>query len=160
VLVFSHYVETRSAAELFAGAPAGVGYLLKDRVADGSDFIDAITRVARGGTVLDPEVVGQLLAAHHRADALAALTPRQREVLSLMAQGPVQRRHRQHAHHLCWRCREARRRRLRQARTRALRRRQPQGHRCHQIPGVLRRGPRLATGCAYVLRGQTMRHRS
>ena len=69
------------------GSPAGVGYLLKDRVADVSDFIDAITRVAQGGTVLDPEVVRQLLGASRRADSLATLTPREREVLSLIAQG-------------------------------------------------------------------------
>jgi DNA-binding NarL/FixJ family response regulator len=87
VLVFSQYVEAHAATELFASAPTGVGYLLKDRVADVSDFIDAITRVAQGGTVLDPEVVRQLLGAGRRADSLAALTPREREVLSLVAQG-------------------------------------------------------------------------
>jgi DNA-binding NarL/FixJ family response regulator len=87
VLVFSQYIETSSATELFAGAPAGVGYLLKDRVADVSDFIEAISRVAHGGTVLDPEVVRQLLRASRRSDALATLTPREREVLSLVAQG-------------------------------------------------------------------------
>jgi len=87
VLVFSQYIETQSATELFASAPAGVGYLLKDRVADVSDFIDAIARVAHGGTVLDPEVVRQLLTASRRGDTLAALTPREREVLSLIAQG-------------------------------------------------------------------------
>jgi DNA-binding NarL/FixJ family response regulator len=87
VLVFSQYIETQAATELFAAAPAGVGYLLKDRVADVSDFIDAITRVAHGGTVLDPEVVRQLLTASRRGDTLAALTPREREVLSLLAQG-------------------------------------------------------------------------
>jgi DNA-binding NarL/FixJ family response regulator len=87
VLVFSQYIEAQSAAELFASAPAGVGYLLKDRVADVSDFIDAIARVAHGGTVLDPEVVRQLLTASRRGDTLAALTPREREVLSLIAQG-------------------------------------------------------------------------
>jgi DNA-binding NarL/FixJ family response regulator len=87
VLVFSQYIETRSAAELLAGAPAGVGYLLKDRVADVSEFVDAIMRVAGGGTVLDPEVVRQLLGAARRADELAALTPRERQVLSLLAQG-------------------------------------------------------------------------
>jgi DNA-binding NarL/FixJ family response regulator len=87
VLVFSQYIETRYAAQLLAGSPAGVGYLLKDRVADVSDFIDAITRVAQGGTVLDPEVVRQLLGASRRADSLATLTPREREVLSLIAQG-------------------------------------------------------------------------
>ena len=87
VLVFSQYIETQSATELFAGAPAGVGYLLKDRVADVSDFIEAISRVAHGGTVLDPEVVRQLLRASRKADSLAMLTPREREVLSLIAQG-------------------------------------------------------------------------
>ena len=87
VLVFSQYIETQAAAELFAWAPGRVGYLLKDRVADVSEFIDAITRVAQGGTVLDPEVVRQLLSAGRRGDALAALTPREREVLSLIAQG-------------------------------------------------------------------------
>ena len=87
VLVFSQYIETQSAADLLAGAPEGVGYLLKDRVADVSDFIDAITRVAAGGTVLDPEVVRQLLRASRRGDTLASLTPREREVLSLVAQG-------------------------------------------------------------------------
>jgi len=87
VLVFSQYIETRAAADLLAGAPDGVGYLLKDRVADVSDFIDAITRVAAGGTVLDPEVVRHLLRASRRGDTLARLTPREREVLSLVAQG-------------------------------------------------------------------------
>jgi DNA-binding NarL/FixJ family response regulator len=87
VLVFSQYIETRSATELFAGAPAGVGYLLKDRVADVSDFIDAIVSVAQGGTVVDPEVVRHLLGASHRAASLAMLTPREHEVLALMAAG-------------------------------------------------------------------------
>jgi DNA-binding NarL/FixJ family response regulator len=87
VLVFSQYIETRSAAELFAGDPAGVGYLLKDRVADVGEFIEAISRVAQGGTVLDPEVVRRLLRATRSGDALATLTPREKEVLSLMAQG-------------------------------------------------------------------------
>ncbi len=87
VLVFSQYIETRSAAELFAGTGGGVGYLLKDRVADVGDFIEAIRQVARGGTVLDPDVVAHLLNVSRRADALSALTPREREVLSLIAQG-------------------------------------------------------------------------
>jgi len=86
-LVLSQYVEERYASELLAGSTRGVGYLLKDRVADVSDFIDAITRVAAGGTVLDPEVVRQLLRASRRGDTLASLTPREREVLSLVAQG-------------------------------------------------------------------------
>jgi DNA-binding NarL/FixJ family response regulator len=87
VLVFSQYIEARAAADLLSVTPAGVGYLLKDRVADVSDFIDAITRVADGGTVLDPEVVAGLLTAGRRRDALAELTPREREVLTLLAQG-------------------------------------------------------------------------
>jgi DNA-binding NarL/FixJ family response regulator len=87
VLVFSQYIEASSAAELFAGARGGVGYLLKDRVADVGEFIDAVSQVARGGTVLDPEVVRQLLTATRRANALSGLTPREREVLSLIAQG-------------------------------------------------------------------------
>jgi DNA-binding NarL/FixJ family response regulator len=87
VLVFSQYIEAQSAAELFAGSPAGVGYLLKDRVADVSEFIEAIRRVAQGGTVLDPEVVGRLLGASRQADALATLTAREREVLALIAEG-------------------------------------------------------------------------
>jgi DNA-binding NarL/FixJ family response regulator len=87
VLVFSQYIEARAACDLLSVSPAGVGYLLKDRVADVSDFIDAITRVADGGTVLDPEVVAGLLTAGRRRDALAELTPREREVLTLLAQG-------------------------------------------------------------------------
>jgi DNA-binding NarL/FixJ family response regulator len=87
VLVFSQYIEAQAACELFASAPTGVGYLLKDRVADVSEFIDALTRVAQGGTVLDPEVVRHLLGAGRRAGTLAALTPREREVLSHIAQG-------------------------------------------------------------------------
>jgi len=87
VLVFSQYVEARSAAELIAGSPAGVGYLLKDRVADVGEFIEAISRVAHGGTVLDPEVVRQMLGASRRASSLAALTARERDVLTLIAEG-------------------------------------------------------------------------
>jgi len=87
VLVFSQWVETRYAAELLATSSSGVGYLLKDRVADVSEFVEALTRVAAGGTALDPEVVSQLLGASRRGDVLAALTPREREVLGLMAEG-------------------------------------------------------------------------
>jgi len=86
-LVFSQYIEARAAAELLASSPAGVGYLLKDRVADVSDFIEAISNVARGGTVLDPEVVRQLFAASKRTDSLGSLTGREREVLALIAEG-------------------------------------------------------------------------
>src|SRR3984885_10016501 len=94
VLVFSQYVETRYAADLLRSAPgashrhgAGVGYLLKDRVADVGEFIEALGRVAAGGTALDPEVVSQLLAASRRGHALGGLTHREREVLGLMAEG-------------------------------------------------------------------------
>jgi DNA-binding NarL/FixJ family response regulator len=87
VLVLSQYIETRYAARLLEGNAAGVGYLLKDRVADVGEFVDALTRVAAGGTALDPEVVGQLLAAGGNADDLAALTPRERQVLALMGEG-------------------------------------------------------------------------
>ena len=87
VLVFSQYIETRYAARLLQGNAAGVGYLLKDRVADVAEFTEALTRVAAGGTALDPEVVSQLLGAGRHARGLAALTAREREVLSLMAEG-------------------------------------------------------------------------
>jgi DNA-binding NarL/FixJ family response regulator len=87
VLVLSQYIETRYAARLLEGNAAGVGYLLKDRVADVAEFADALARVAAGGTALDPEVVGQLLGVGRHAHGLAALTPREREVLSLMAEG-------------------------------------------------------------------------
>jgi DNA-binding NarL/FixJ family response regulator len=87
VLVFSQYIETRYAARLLQGNAAGVGYLLKDRVADVAEFTEALTRVAAGGTALDPEVVSQLLGAGRHAPGLAALTAREREVLSLMAEG-------------------------------------------------------------------------
>jgi DNA-binding NarL/FixJ family response regulator len=87
VLVFSQYIETRYAARLLGGNAAGVGYLLKDRVADVAEFTEALARVAAGGTALDPEVVGQLLGAGRHARGLAALTAREREVLSLMAEG-------------------------------------------------------------------------
>jgi DNA-binding NarL/FixJ family response regulator len=90
VLVFSQYIETRHAAELLGAASsrgaAGIGYLLKDRVGDVGEFVDALSRVAAGGTVLDPEVVTQLLATR-RTNDLDALTPREHDVLSLMAEG-------------------------------------------------------------------------
>src|SRR5215475_9091214 len=90
ILVFSQYVETRYAADLLgmrSSGTAGVGYLLKDRVANVGDFIDALTRVAAGGTALDPEVVSQLLQASAHVRALETLTARESEVLSLMAEG-------------------------------------------------------------------------
>jgi DNA-binding NarL/FixJ family response regulator len=85
VLVLSQWVEERYATELISGRPDGVGYLLKDRVADVAEFMDALARVAGGGSALDPEVVAQLLACSRYP--LGALTPREREVLALMAEG-------------------------------------------------------------------------
>lgn len=87
VLLFSQYVETRYAAQLFGGDARGVGYLLKDRVADVSDFLDALERIAAGHTVLDPEVVTQLMGAARVDPGITRLTPRESEVLELMAQG-------------------------------------------------------------------------
>jgi DNA-binding NarL/FixJ family response regulator len=87
ILLFSQYVETRYAAQLLADDAAGIGYLLKDRVADVSDFVEALVRVASGGTALDPEVVTQLMGASRRGDSLSGLSTREREVLSLMAEG-------------------------------------------------------------------------
>ncbi|MFZ0173721.1 MAG: response regulator transcription factor [Acidimicrobiales bacterium] len=87
ILLFSQYIETRYAAELLADDAAGIGYLLKDRVADVSDFVEALGRVASGGTALDPEVVTQLLGASRRVGSISVLSAREREVLSLMAEG-------------------------------------------------------------------------
>lgn len=87
ILVFSQYVEERYAAELLEGGTRSVGYLLKDRVADVREFIFAVRRVASGGTVLDPEVVAQLVTRRRRDERLASLTQREQEVLALMAEG-------------------------------------------------------------------------
>jgi DNA-binding NarL/FixJ family response regulator len=86
-LVLSQYVEERYASELLSGSTQGVGYLLKDRVADVREFVEAVRRVAQGGTALDPEVVAQLLGRSRMHDVLDGLTPREREVLGLMAEG-------------------------------------------------------------------------
>lgn len=86
VLVLSQYVEERYATELLSTETSGVGYLLKDRVADVAEFVEALHRVAAGGTALDPEVVSQLLV-RRRSDPLDRLTPRETEVLALMAEG-------------------------------------------------------------------------
>jgi DNA-binding NarL/FixJ family response regulator len=86
ILVLSQYVEERYATDLLSVQTSGVGYLLKDRVAQVSDFLDALRRVAAGGTALDPEVVAQLLV-RHRDDPIDRLTPRELQVLRLMAEG-------------------------------------------------------------------------
>ena len=87
VLVLSQYVEEEYAVELVASSAEGVGYLLKDRVADVDRFIDAVKRVADGGSALDPEVVNQLVGRQRRDDPLETISPREREVLVLMAEG-------------------------------------------------------------------------
>ncbi len=87
VLVLSQYVETRQAVRLLQNAPHRIGYLLKDRVSDIAEFTDAVRRIARGGSVIDPEVVAQLLRRRGEDSALADLTGREREILALMAQG-------------------------------------------------------------------------
>ncbi|MFJ5265123.1 response regulator transcription factor [Streptomyces sp. NPDC088387] len=87
VLLFSQYIETKYATRLLAAGSAGVGYLLKDRVANVAEFTDSLARVAAGGTALDPEVVTQLAGASRHREDLAALTARERDVLALMAEG-------------------------------------------------------------------------
>ncbi|MFC0038038.1 response regulator transcription factor [Actinomadura rayongensis] len=87
ILVLSQYVEERYATDLIGGGAEGVGYLLKERVSEVGEFIDAVRRIAAGGTVIDPEVIGQLLGRRRTGDPLEALTPREREVLALMAEG-------------------------------------------------------------------------
>ncbi|HXP19132.1 MAG TPA: response regulator transcription factor [Streptosporangiaceae bacterium] len=87
VLVLSQYVEQLYARELLAGGTGGIGYLLKDRVLDGAQFVDAVRRVAAGGTAMDPEVIARLLAGQPGDGALAAISPRERDVLGLMAEG-------------------------------------------------------------------------
>ena len=87
VLVLSQYVEQLYARELLAGGSGGIGYLLKDRVLNSTQFVDAVRRVADGGTAMDPEVIARLLAHNSGNSAVAALSPREREVLALMAEG-------------------------------------------------------------------------
>jgi DNA-binding NarL/FixJ family response regulator len=87
ILVLSQHVEQLYARELLSDSSGGIGYLLKDRVSDVSQFVDAVRRVAAGGTALDPDVVAQLLTRHAREEPLQRLTPREREVLGLMAEG-------------------------------------------------------------------------
>jgi DNA-binding NarL/FixJ family response regulator len=87
VVLLSAYVEDEYAFELLSGGAEGLGYLLKDRVADVENFLDSVRRVAGGGSALDPEVVAQLLGRHRRDDPLEGISPREREVLSHMAEG-------------------------------------------------------------------------
>lgn len=87
ILLLSQYVVLSYATELLASGTGAIGYLLKDRVSDIDEFLDAVDRVAHGGMVLDPEVVAQVMGRGRAADPVAALTPREREVLELMAEG-------------------------------------------------------------------------
>jgi DNA-binding NarL/FixJ family response regulator len=87
ILLLSQVVEPRHALKLFSESPEGFGYLLKDRVLEIDDFVEAVRRVARGGTAMDPEVVGQLLGRRRQGSRLDELSPREREVLALMAEG-------------------------------------------------------------------------
>jgi DNA-binding NarL/FixJ family response regulator len=87
ILIVSQYVEHTYANELLAEGRGGIGYLLKDRIMDVNDFVDAVRRVANGGTALDPEVVSQLIKRQRQDGPLERLTPREREVLALMAEG-------------------------------------------------------------------------
>jgi DNA-binding NarL/FixJ family response regulator len=87
IVILSQHVETGTAARLLAENPAGLGYLLKDRVEDVDEFVDTLRRVAAGGSALDPEVVARLLASARDDDALASLSSREREVLALLAEG-------------------------------------------------------------------------
>jgi DNA-binding NarL/FixJ family response regulator len=87
VLVLSQYVEERYAGDLLAIGSAGIGYLLKDRVADVEDFVDAVRRVGSGGAALDPEVISQIMLRSKRRDPIATLTARETDVLKLMAEG-------------------------------------------------------------------------
>jgi len=87
VIVLSQYVEENYATELLGGGLGGIGYVLKDRVTDVGQFVETVERVAQGGTAIDPEVVSQLLARTRRHQPIADLSPREREVLGLMAEG-------------------------------------------------------------------------
>ena len=87
ILVLSQYVEERYAVDLLADGASGVGYLLKDRVADVDEFLESLSRVANGGTAIDPEVVAQLVGRRRTADAMEKITSRELDVLGLMAEG-------------------------------------------------------------------------
>ena len=121
ILILSQYVEESYAGDLLAGAGGGVGYLLKDRVADVRQFVESLERVAAGGTAMDPEVVAQLLGRRDNRGPLAELTPRELEVLTLMAEGRSNTGIGARARDLRQRDREARQAGLHQARPAARR---------------------------------------
>jgi DNA-binding NarL/FixJ family response regulator len=143
VLVLSQYVEQLYARELLAGGTGGIGYLLKDRVLNGAQFTDAVRRVAGGGTAMDPEVIAQLLDRNSADGALATISPREREVLRLMAEG---RSNAAIAQRLVITD-------LPQAEPAALRRRQSAGARRPRLPrpltaGVNQSSPHLPDACS------------
>ena len=135
ILVLSQYVEERYATELLANDSEGIGYLLKERVADVGDFVDACQRVAAGGTVLDAEVVAQLLARRRRGP-FDDLTPREREVLGLMAEGRSNVGIAQAPRRVRWRRREAHLVDLLEARPGVIQHRAPQGARSAAVPST------------------------
>ena len=116
VLVLSAYIDEGPALELLSDSAEGLGYLLKDRVGDVEGFVDAVRRVADGGSALDPEVVSRLLGRRRRSDPLEGVTPREREVLGLMAEGRLEPRHRRESCRHGTRRGEARHVHLREAR--------------------------------------------
>ena len=137
ILVLSQYVERQYATELLADRGGGVGYLLKDRVGDIPEFMDALRRVARGGTALDSEVVAQLMVRNKPDDPLAALTPREREVLAAMAEGRTNVGIARLLTHHRRRHREAHQQHLRQARAAPDGGRPPPGAGGADLPGLL-----------------------
>ena len=141
VLVLSQYVEPGYALELLSDSAEGVGYLLKDRVSDVSEFADAVRRVGEGGSALDPTVVSQLVGRHRRDDPLADLTPREREVLEPDGRGPLELGDRGGARRHGARGREARDEHLRQAAPAGRARGPPARARRPHLPALLARSP-------------------
>jgi len=154
VLILSQYVEQLYARELLSDGAGGVGYLLKERVGDVGQFVEAVQRVADGGTAMDPEVISQILARRSRRTPLAELTPREREVLALMAEG---RTNAAIARSLVITTKAVSKNiaHLRQAGPAALRRRSPAGSRGPGLPQLerLKRPSRAGSGRAALIRG-------
>ena len=140
VLVLSQYIEESYAMELLGSHTEGVGYMLKDRVSDLDRFVEGVRRVGEGGSVLDPEVVSRLLGRRREADPLAEISPRERDVLGLMAEGRSNHAIADRARRHRARRREARHEHLQQAQPPADGRRPPPGARGADVPeGLIRR---------------------